>query len=482
MLDKVLVWFRRDLRDIDHVALDEALRRANRVFCAFIFDSDILQKLLSRTDRRVEFIRESLLELDAALRQRGGGLIVRHARAEEEIPRLARELEVSSVFFNRDYEPQAKLRDRLVSEALFESGIGCESFKDQTVFDGQEVLSRSGRPFSIFTPYRKVWLERLAEEEWCSATEHRGLLAKPQQATGIPPLEDLGFAPSGLAEAAVVPGMSGARECLEHFVGHLAEYQMRRDYPSVDGVSRLSVHLRFGTVSIRELVRYALEGGALRGSEGAFCWLSELVWREFYFMILDNFPQVVTGAFKPGHDALEWEHGEAAEEHFSAWCSARTGYPLVDAAMRQINRTGYMHNRLRMLVASFLTKDLGISWRLGEAYFAQHLIDFDLSANNGGWQWAASTGCDAQPYFRIFNPVRQSERFDPKGEFIRRFVPELSAVPDRFIHAPWLMPAALQSDCGVRIGSDYPLPLVEHEEARRKTLARFAILRRSCSG
>jgi deoxyribodipyrimidine photo-lyase len=482
MLDKVLVWFRRDLRDTDHVALDEALRRANRVFCVFIFDPDILRNFPSRTDRRVEFIRGSLIELDAALRQRGGGLIVRHARAEEEVPRLAGELGVSSVFFNRDYEPLAKLRDRLVSEALFLSGIGCESFKDQAVFDGQEVLTRSGRPFTIFTPYRKVWLERLAEEDWCSTTEHRGLLSKPLQSTGMPSLEDLGFAPSGLAESAVVPGMSGARECLEHFVGHLAEYQMKRDYPSVDGVSRLSVHLRFGTVSIRELVRYALEGGALRGSEGAFCWLSELVWREFYFMILDNFPRVVTGAFKPGHDALEWEQGETADEHFSAWCSARTGYPLVDAAMRQINRTGYMHNRLRMLVASFLTKDLGISWRLGEAYFAQRLIDFDLSANNGGWQWAASTGCDAQPYFRIFNPVRQSERFDPKGEFIRRFVPELSAVPDRFIHAPWLMPSALQSDCGVRIGSDYPLPLVEHEEARRKTLARFAALRRSCSG
>jgi deoxyribodipyrimidine photo-lyase len=243
-------------------------------------------------------------------------------------------------------------------------------------------------------------------------------------------------------------------------------------------VSYLSVHLRFGTVSIRELVAEAIAAGALRpGHEGAATWLSELVWRDFYFMILDRFPQVAERAFKPAYEAIAWEQGPPAEQAFAAWCAGRTGYPLVDAAMRQLNGTGYMHNRLRMLTASFLSKDLGIDWRRGEAYFAAQLNDFDLAANNGGWQWAASSGCDAQPYFRIFNPLLQSERFDPAGKFIRRYLPELAAVPDRFIHAPWRMSLSEQAACGVRIGRDTPAPLVDHQQARQLTLQRYAVVK-----
>jgi deoxyribodipyrimidine photo-lyase len=481
MLNSILVWFRRDLRDIDHVALGEALRRGKRVYCAFLFDREILDPLAKRVDRRVDFIRESLLELDAALRQRGGGLLLCHGRAAEEIPRLASELGVAAVFANRDYEPQAKRRDAAVSAALNAGGIAFESFKDQAVLDGDEVLTQSGRPFTVFTPYKRAWLKRLTEDDLQSSGGGVGMLARPPGAQGeqrFPALAELGFAATDLRALGFVPGMSGARQLLADFRGRIARYQQQRDFPALKGVSYLSVHLRFGTVSIRELVAEAIAAGALRsGNEGAATWLSELVWRDFYFMILDRFPQVAERAFKPAYDAIAWEQGARAEQAFAAWCAGRTGYPLVDAAMRQLNGTGYMHNRLRMLTASFLCKDLGIDWRRGEAYFAACLNDFDLAANNGGWQWAASSGCDAQPYFRIFNPLLQSERFDPAGKFIRRYLPELAAVPDRFIHAPWRMSPAEQDACGVHVGRDTPTPLVDHQQARQSTLQRYAVVK-----
>jgi len=481
MLDSVLVWFRRDLRDDDHAALAAALRRARRVYCAFVFDREILDALPVREDRRVEFIRESLVELDAALRARGGGLLVRHAAAVDAIPRLAGELGVAAVFANRDYEPVAKARDARVAARLAEAGVAFEDFKDQAVFDGPEVLTQAGRPYTVFTPYKNAWLKRLGDDDYQPHAAGDGQLARPPAESGVPALAELGFAPAGLAEVGIVPGMRGAQVLLDAFVGRMARYREQRDFPAVRGVSYLSVHLRFGTLSIRRLVGLAVAAGALRADDGAnpgaATWLSELIWRDFYFMILDRFPQVVGGAFKPEFDAVAWETGAAADALFAAWCEGRTGYPLVDAAMRQIAQTGYMHNRLRMLVASFLTKDLGIDWRRGEAWFAQQLNDFDLAANNGGWQWAASTGCDAQPYFRIFNPVRQSERFDPAGKFIRRYLPELTAVPDRHIHAPWRMSAVEQAACGVIVGRDTPAPLVDHDEARRRTLQRFAALR-----
>jgi deoxyribodipyrimidine photo-lyase len=482
MLDSVLVWFRRDLRDHDHAALGEALRRAQQVFCAFVFDREILDALPSGSDRRVAFIRESLVELDAALRQRGGGLIVRQAWASSEIPRLASELGVAAVFANRDYEPRAKARDAAVESALGRLGIGFESFKDQAVFDGPEVLTQAGSPYTVFTPYKKAWLKRLTDDDLAPHASAGGQLVAASCVTGVPSLAEIGFAPSDLRYAGLVPGMSGARQRLDDFRARLADYKAQRDFPALNGTSALSVHLRFGTVSIRDLVSAALADDARRGLEGAESWLSELIWRDFYFMILDHFPQVVERSFRPQYDALVWEQGNHADSLFGAWCTATTGYPLVDAAMRQLNGTGFMHNRLRMVVASFLTKDLGIDWRRGEAYFAAQLNDYDLSANNGGWQWAASTGCDAQPYFRIFNPVRQSERFDPGGCFIRHYLPELAAVPDQFIHAPWRMSAAEQSACGVIVGRHTPRPLVEHDAARQRTLERYAAIRQAVAG
>jgi len=478
MLDSVLVWFRRDLRDHDHTALAEALRRARQVHCVFIFDREILDVLPSRTDRRVEFIRESLVELVAALRRRGGGLIVRHAAAITEIPRLAKELGVAAVFCNRDYEPQAKLRDARIREALNEIGIYFESFKDQAIFDGSEVLTQAGKPYSVFTPYKNAWLKRLTDDDLSPMDCCLGQLASSALITEIPTLAEIGFATTNMQQIGLVPGASGARLRIDDFRDRLRHYAEWRDYPAVKGVSYLSVHLRFGTVSIRELVGLALDHGAAKGNAGAASWLSELIWRDFYFMILDHFPHVVGAAFKPEYDAIAWERGETAEALFAAWCEARTGYPLVDAAMRQLNSTGFMHNRLRMVVASFLTKDLGIDWRRGEAYFAQHLNDFDRSANNGGWQWAASSGCDAQPYFRIFNPVTQSERFDPEGRFIRHYLPALARLPNKKIHAPWRMDSSEQSACGLIVGQDTPAPVVQHDEARRRTLERYAVVKR----
>ena len=275
--------------------------------------------------------------------------------------------------------------------------------------------------------------------------------------------------------------MSGAAQLFEDFKSRMAAYGEARDYPAVKGPSYLSVHLRFGTISIRTLARAAYrawQGNAdFGGGRGAEVWLSELIWRDFYFHILHHNPHVVTRSFKPEYDAIRWATGARADALFGAWCAGRTGYPLVDAAMRQLGQTGAMHNRLRMVTASFLTKDLGIDWRRGERFFAEHLNDFDLAANNGGWQWAASTGCDAQPYFRIFNPVTQSERFDAGGKFIRRYVPEIAALPDQAIHAPWLAKPLELRAAGVAPGTNYPLPIVDHALARAKTLERFKAVR-----
>lgn len=470
-LEKALVWFRRDLRDHDHAALSAALTQAGIVYCAFVFDTDILSTLGDRRDRRVHFIRESLVELDAALRLRGGGLIVRHGRAVEEIPALAHELGVTAVFANRDYEPAAKLRDGKVGERLTAVGIAFHALKDQAIFDGDEVLTQAGKPFTVFTPYKNAWLKRLTTIDHAEHCGAGGQLATTG-APGIPTLSELGFEATGLAALGIEPGMRGARarwdEFREHRLGHYGEL---RDYPARKGVSYLSVHLRFGTLSIRELVRSAL-------AEQADAWLNELIWRDFYFMILDRFPQVVGQAFKPEYDRIRWAERPQA---YAAWCAGRTGYPLVDAAMRQLNHSGWMHNRLRMVVASFLTKDLGIDWRLGERYFAERLIDFELAANNGGWQWVASSGCDAQPWFRIFNPLAQSEKFDPAGRFIRRYLPELAAVPDQFIHAPWKMGRLEQEAIGVVIGRDYPAPIVDHPTAREETLARYAVVKKTAA-
>ncbi len=469
--DRALVWFRRDLRADDHAALHHALTRARQVWCVFVYDTEILDPLPSRSDRRVEFIHAAVAELDGALRALGGGLLVLHGRARDEVPALARRLQVQALFFNHDYEPAAIERDRAVASAMQSQGVDVHSFKDHVVFERSEILTGVGKPFSVFTPYKNAWLGRLdaaALEAWAVAP-HAGALAAVAPAP-LPSLEGIGFRLTNLRELRLPLGMSGARALLDDFRTRIAHYHERRDFPAKRGPSYLSVHLRFGTISVREAAR------AARGSDsrGAATWLSELIWRDFYCMILYHHPQVVDHAFRREYDGIAFPNDA---ERFLAWCEGRTGYPLVDAAMRQINQSGYMHNRLRMVAASFLVKDLHVDWRRGERYFAEALNDYDLAANNGGWQWAASTGCDAQPYFRIFNPVTQSERFDPEGRFIRLYLPELANVPPRYIHAPWLMPQAEQEACGVVIGRHYPAPIVDHASARKATLALYAAAR-----
>jgi len=301
-------------------------------------------------------------------------------------------------------------------------------------------------------------------------------------AAELPGLEALGFERTNLRELKIPTGSRGAHALLEDFVHRIDDYADTRDFPATKGPSYLSVHLRFGTVSVRELARLAwqrMQAAQTHGKRGAEVWLSELIWRDFYHQILFHHPQVVGACFKPEYDHIRWEHGKHADALFEAWAAGRTGYPLVDAAMAQINQTGYMHNRLRMVTASFLVKDLGLDWRRGERYFADQLNDFDLAANNGGWQWAASTGCDAQPYFRVFNPVNQSRKFDPSAKFIRRYLPQLARLPDALIHAPWTARPIDLASAQVVLGRDYPFPVVQHDEARVRTLQRFAAVKRT---
>jgi len=469
---KSLVWFRRDLRDYDHAALYHALKSSNQVFCVFVFDTAILDKLSDTQDRRVEFIWESVKELKAALQAKGSDLIVLHGKTAAEIPALACSLEVQAVYTNHDYEPEAIARDANVAATLKDRQIDFHHFKDQVIFEKDEVLSMSKKPYSVFTPYKNMWLKTvndfyLKPYPVDSYLQH---LAKPEgkhAIADIPSLESLGFASTNLSELRLPTGMSGGAQLFADFVQRINRYKEARDFPSIKGVSYLSVHLRFGTISIRHLARAAWQ----TGGAGAETWLSELIWRDFYFQILHHQPRVASGhAFKAEFESLPFPN---SHELFKAWCDGKTGYPLVDAAMRQLNSTGFMHNRLRMVAASFLVKDLLVDWRWGERYFAEKLIDFDFSANNGGWQWAASTGCDAQPWFRIFNPVTQSERFDANGRFIRKYVTELTNCSDKEIHAPWLMPAQRQTAINTVIGRDYPQPIVDHAAQRERALSLY---------
>jgi len=470
--DAALMWFRRDLRIEDNAALFAALKDSRRVYCVFVYDTEILDALPTRADRRVEFISQSAMELARALEAAGGQLITLHGSARDEIPRLAETLGAQAVYANHDYEPVALERDQAVAKTLKARSIAFLTRKDQVIFEKDEVLTLGGTPFSVFTPYKNAWLKKLTPffvkaypvgrytKHFAKAPDHKRLLT----------LADIGFAPTNLQALGISGGSVAAHKLLADFQPRMSRYRDHRDFPAKKGPSYLSVHLRFGTVSIRELARLAWPGVGGQNGEGAATWLSELVWRDFYFMILHHHPHVVSRAFKPAYDAIRWPNDETL---FAAWCEGRTGYPIVDAAMRQLNQTGYMHNRLRMIAASFLVKDLHVDWRWGEKYFADQLNDFDLAANNGGWQWAASTGCDAQPYFRIFNPVSQSEKFDADGTFIRRYVPELAGCDKRAIHAPWNLTPMEQQGAGVMIGKDYPAPVVDHAAARLKALDMF---------
>jgi deoxyribodipyrimidine photo-lyase len=484
---RALVWLRRDLRVDDNAALYRALRDAQKVWCAFIFDREILDAL-ARADRRVEFIRDSLAGLDAELRAlalshgiEGVALIVRHGRAAQALPALAAQLGVQAVYASHDDDPYALARDTQVRGNLAERGIALHTTKDHVIFERAELLTAGGTPYGVFTPYRNAWLKKV-DNFYLSAypvARHAGALAPlpPDTPGGLPSLAEIGFVPTNLHSLRMPSGAAGAQELLSEFLQQRVDlYADTRDFPAVKGPSYLGTHLRFGTVSIRQLAREAWQR-AQGGSRGAEIWLSELIWRDFYHQVLHHHPHVVGHAYRQDYDRIRWERGKHADLLFQAWCEGRTGYPIVDAAMHQINQSGYMHNRLRMVVASFLTKDLGIDWRRGEAYFATHLNDYDLASNNGGWQWAASTGCDAQPWFRIFNPVSQSRKFDAAGKFIRRYLPRLAALPDDAIHAPWLARPVDLKAAGIELGRDYPAPIVQHDEARARTLERYAVVK-----
>lgn len=464
-IQKSLVWFRRDLRDYDHAALYHALKSSEQVYCVFIFDTDILDHLKDKEDRRVEFIWESIEELKQALRAKNGDLMVIYGKAIDEIPKLAHQLKVGAVFANHDYEPSAINRDTKVATALQKHGIEFHHFKDQVIFEKDEVLNLSGKPYGVFTPYKNMWLKTVKDFylQPYPVDKYIKNLAK-HKAHDSPSLESMGFKRTNLSDMRLPTGMKGGLALFEDFKQRINRYKEARDYPGIKGVSYLSVHLRFGTVSIRHLAREARQAASI----GAQTWLSELIWRDFYFQILHHHPQIAARkAFKAEYENLPFPNSKSL---FKAWCDGQTGYPIVDAAMRQLNTTGFMHNRLRMVAASFLVKDLLVDWRWGERYFEEKLIDFDFSANNGGWQWAASTGCDAQPWFRIFNPITQSERFDANGKFIRHYVPELVNCENKEIHAPWLIPPLRQQAMGLIIGRDYPLPIVDHATQRARAL------------
>jgi len=455
-----LVWFRRDLRDYDHAALLHALQDSEHVFCIFIFDKEILNALKNKEDRRVEFIWESVKELKESLIQKKSDLIVLHDKAFEAMSFAIDQFKIEAIFTNRDYEPAAIARDESIKNLATSKKIAFHDFKDQVVFEKNEILTALEKPYTVFTPYKNNYLKKLSQTT-IPRFDIEPRISNLAQFKSQPllTLKDMGFQATNLHDIKIHTGMSGGKLLVEDFKERVAFYKKTRDFPAIKGVSYLSVHLRFGTVSIRQLFRLAQESF----SEGAETWLNELIWREFYFQILFHRPDVAHGkAFKKEYESIDFENNP---DYFKAWTEGKTGYPIVDAAMRQLNQTGFMHNRLRMIAASFLVKDLLVDWRWGEAYFAEKLIDFDLSANNGGWQWAASTGCDAQPWFRIFNPVTQSTRFDLQGKFIKKYIPELKNCTDDEIHAPWLSQKAEQFK--------YPTPIVDHASQRIKALALY---------
>ncbi len=466
---RTLCWLRRDLRLRDNSALELATSIGQQSAVLFVFDTCILSALRNKLDRRVDFIYKSLVELDHELKKLGSQLIVRIGDPIREIPFVASQLGIAKVFCSQDYEEYAVQRDDQVRSKLDSFGIEFHPVKDHVIFDGNEIATQSGTPFTVYTPFSRAWRNRFSQADYCSerAPNLDNLLPRSvvESASCKWGLSEIGFEPTDLQMTA---GELGAMSRLSAFLPKMSRYKQDRDFPAIDGCSSLSTDLRFGTISVRECVRNAIE----LGPDGE-TWLNELIWREFFHHILVNFPVVTSEPFRPQFRNLVWP-GE--KDHFDKWRNGHTGFPIVDAAMRCLNATGLMPNRLRMVVASFLTKDLLIDYRWGEAYFAEMLLDFDLASNNGNWQWSSSTGCDAQPTFRIFNPILQSQKFDPKGQFIRQWVPELSRLSDDLIH----FPAANRSAClfeGVELGVDYPEPIVDHAVQRVKALE----LLKSCS-
>ncbi len=449
---KNLCWLRRDLRLHDHAALSAAVETGETTV-AFIFDSHILDKLKNKSDKRVTFIYQSLQEIETLLQKKGSSLVVRYGKPEEEIPKLCEELGIDKVFANRDYEPYAKKRDALIAKK-----VHLETFKDSVFYEKHEVLTGSATLYKVFTPYKNKWLEKFNDSGKIISNFECNLknLRKFENKKNI--LVTDWYKIIGFKEnlALLTGGTKQALKRLNDFHDHISEYKVARDFPAIAGTSLLSVYIRFGNLSVRDMIRAGLE----KKSEGAQTWVSEIIWRDFYQMILDSHPYVEKGAFKKEYDQIKYLGNEV---DFKAWCEGRTGFPIVDAAMRCLNETGMMHNRLRMIVASFLCKILLVDWKKGEHYFAEHLLDFDLAANNGGWQWSSSSGCDAQPYFRIFNPYTQSEKFDSKGEFIKQWVPELKKAGPKEIHRPDTL-----------LFQDYTAPIVSYEKNRVRCLAMYS--------
>ncbi len=420
-----LFWFRRDLRLDDNAGLYHALKNNQSVLPIFIFDKNILNKLEDKKDARVEFIYDAVINLQTQLQELGSSIKVFYSTPEKVFNELNKEYNINAVYTNHDYEPYADERDKAVKNFLAKNNIEFKTFKDQCVFEKDEVTKDDGKPYTIFTPYSRKWKLRLTDfhvKPYPNKKYFKNFIQTT--AFNTPSLKDIGFEKSDLE----IPGKTISKSIVTN-------YKEQRDFPAIKGTSKLSVHLRFGTVSIRALTKQAL---ILNET-----WLSELIWRDFYMMILYHFPHAAKNSFKTQYDRIEWRNNET---EFKIWCEGKTGFPIVDAGMRELNATGFMHNRVRMIVASFLVKDLLIDWRWGEAYFAQKLLDFDLSANNGGWQWAAGSGCDAAPYFRVFNPTEQTKKFDPKHEYIKKWIPEFNT-------------------------SDYPQPIVDHAQARLRVLA-----------
>lgn len=419
-------WFRRDLRLADNHGFFRALSEHGDVLPLFIFDTDILDKLEDKADRRVDFIHRALSGMQEELVKRGSTLLVEHGKPIEVWKRLLERFEITAVTTNHDHEPYAIARDTSVGALLAAHGVPFRSFKDISIFERDEVVKDNGGPYTVYSPYMRKW-RSLFKRDMAEAFPSEENLAQLWRGKPfpMPTLADLGFKPTDLE----VPPTTLSDVLLKH-------YERTRNIPSVNGTSRMSVHLRFGTVSVRELVRRSMDSSPK--------YLNELIWREFFMQILWHFPEH-DKAFKPAYDGIEWRRDE---KDFQAWCEGRTGYPLVDAGMRELNATGLMHNRVRMVVASFLTKHLLLDWRWGEAYFAAKLLDFELSSNNGGWQWASGSGCDAAPYFRVFNPKLQLEKFDPQLKYVKKWVPEHGS-------------------------ANYVLPMVVHEMARKRALETY---------
>jgi len=417
-------WFRRDLRIDDNAALYHALKNNPNVLPVFIFDTGILNRLEDKQDRRVHFIHSAILSLQKELQSFGSCIRVYHGQPLEVFKKIIAEYPVLNVYANHDYEPEAIARDKKISSFLQANNISFKTYKDQCVFEKSEVTKDDGLPYTVFTPYANKWKKKLSDF-YIKSYPNKLYFANFYKCAPFttPSLKELGFKETDL--------VFSRPEIDEQIISH---YTSQRDFPAVAGTSRLSVHLRFGTISIRTLVQKAMQ---LNNT-----WLNELIWRDFYMMILFHFPHVVDGAFKPAYNRIPWRNNE---KEFHAWCNGKTGYPIVDAGMNELNATGFMHNRVRMITASFLVKHLLIDWRWGEAYFAQKLLDFDLSANNGGWQWAAGSGCDAAPYFRVFNPYEQTKKFDAKLMYIKKWVPDYNDF-------------------------SYPQPIVDHAFARQRAI------------